>query len=184
LGEEYCRFYAARSTMRCVSIRPLSVYGPNQDLSTGYIGQLIDGWLLGQPVRLSGHPRFLRDFVHIDDVVDVCLGAATTSCEYDVINAGSGQATSLRSLVAEFASLCGDSLEVEYAPPSPGTIERALADVTHPAGPRPSSQAARRRSARHHRLLPVDEEGCYLTPWWRSSSLRASAPGSGTRCRS
>lgn len=130
VGEEYCRFYAARSSMRCVSIRPFSVYGPDQDLSTGYIGQLIDGWLSGRPVRLSGHPRFLRDFVHIDDVVDLSLAAATTSCEYDVINAGSGQATSLSSLVAEFASLCGDSLEVQYAPPSAGTIERTLADVT------------------------------------------------------
>ena len=130
LGEEYCRFYAAHSAMRCVSIRPFSVYGPDQDLSTGYIGQLIDGWLTGQPVTLSGHPRFLRDFVHIDDVVDVCLGAARTPPEHDVINAGSGQATSLRSLVAEFASLCGDSLDVRYAPAGAGTIERTLAEVT------------------------------------------------------
>ena len=130
LGEEYCRYFTDRSAMRCVSVRPFSVYGPGQDLSTGYIGQLIDGWLTERPVTLSGHPRFLRDFVHIDDVVDLCLAAAEPRCSHDIVNAGSGQATALSSLVAEFASLCGDSMQVDYAPAGAGTIERTLADVT------------------------------------------------------
>lgn len=130
LGEEYCRRYAACSGMRCVSVRPFSVYGPAQDLSVGYIGQLLDGWQSRRPVKLSGEPRFLRDFVYIDDVVDVCLAVACTEKPYDIVNAGSGQATSLQSLVADFASLCGDSLQVEYAPASSGTIERTLADIT------------------------------------------------------
>jgi UDP-glucose 4-epimerase len=130
LGEEYCRYYAARSAMKCVSVRPFSVYGPDQDLSTGYVGQLIEAWLTGRPATLSGHPSFLRDFVHIDDVVGVCLGAAHPSFVHDVVNAGSGQATSLQTLVAEFAALCGESIDVDYAPAGNGTIERTLADIT------------------------------------------------------
>ena len=130
LGEEYCRYFAARGPLTCVSVRPFSVYGPDQDLSTGYIGQLIDGWLTHRPVTLSGQPRYLRDFVHIDDVVDLCLAAAVPGCRYSVVNAGSGQATALSTLVADFASLCGESIQVDYAPASPGTIERTLADVT------------------------------------------------------
>lgn len=130
LGEEYCRYYAARGAMDCVSVRPFSVYGPDQDLHTGYIGQLIEAWLSNRPATLSGQPRFLRDFVHIDDVVDVCLAAARRPDAYDVVNAGSGQATSLQTLVADFASLCGDSIHVEYSPARAGTIERTLADLT------------------------------------------------------
>lgn len=130
LGEEYCRYYTARSPMTCVSVRPFSVYGPDQDLHTGYVGQLIEAWLSNGSATLSGQPRFLRDFVHVDDVVDLCLAAAHDPGRYDVVNAGSGQATSLQTLVAVFASLCGDSLQVDYAEPGAGTIERTLADLT------------------------------------------------------
>ncbi len=129
LGEEYCKHYAARGSMRCVSVRPFSVYGPGQDLSTGYIGQLIEAWLWSRSATLSGRPDFLRDFVHIDDVVDVCLAAARDSRGYDVVNAGSGQATSLRDLVRHFTALCGDRVDSRFSPARPGTIECTLADV-------------------------------------------------------
>ncbi len=130
LAEQYCDHFTNHGTMRCVSIRPFSVYGPRQDLSTGYIGQLIEGWLQGRPVRLSGEPSALRDFVHVDDVVDLCMAAADPSCTYRVLNSGSGQATSLSTLVSAFASMCGVSMEVDYAKPSAGTIERTLGNVT------------------------------------------------------
>jgi UDP-glucose 4-epimerase len=129
MSEEYCKYYAARSNMRCVSIRPFSVYGPGQDLSTGYVGQLIDGWLSRRPVTLPGKPDFLRDFVHVNDVVDICFAAARRDHSYEVINAGSGRSASLRDLISEFAMLCGNSIDVTYSAAKPGTITRTLADV-------------------------------------------------------
>jgi UDP-glucose 4-epimerase len=129
VSEEHCRYYAARSTMRCISVRPFSVYGPRQDLSTGYVGQLIQGWLSHRPVPLAGRPDFLRDFVHIDDVVDVCLAAATYKYSFDVVNVGTGKGTSLADLVSEFAQLCGDGINVNYTPARAGTIQRARADA-------------------------------------------------------
>lgn len=156
LGEEYCRYYATRSAMKCVSVRPFSVYGPDQDLSTGYVGQLIEAWLTGRRATLSGRPSFLRDFVHVDDVVGVCLGAAHPSFLHDVVNAGSGQATSLHTLVAEFAALCGDSIDVDYAPAGDGTIERTLADITR------TVQALGRRPVPLHLGLPE------AIAWFRS----------------
>lgn len=129
VSEDYCKYYTARGGMRCISVRPFSVYGPDQDLSTGYIGQLIHAWLSRRPVTLSGEPGFLRDFVHVDDVVEVCLAAARADQPFEVVNAGSGHATSLQDLVLEFASLCGGDIDVRYSPARAGTIERTLADV-------------------------------------------------------
>jgi UDP-glucose 4-epimerase len=128
MSEEHCKYYAARSSMRCVSVRPFSVYGPGQDLNTGYIGQLIEGWLSRRPVTLSGNPDFVRDFVHVNDVVDVCLAATRVDHSF-VINAGTGRSTRLKDLVSEFAMLCGDSVEVRYVPARPGTITHTLADM-------------------------------------------------------
>ena len=129
MSEQYCKYYAAHSTMRCVSIRPFSVYGPGQDLTAGYIGQLIEGSLARRPVTLSGRPDFVRDFVHVDDVAKVCLAAAEADQPFDVVNAGSGRATILSDLVSEFARVCGHSIDVRYKTARTGTIERTLADV-------------------------------------------------------
>jgi UDP-glucose 4-epimerase len=129
MSEQYCRYYAARRAMRCVSVRPFSVYGPGQDLTTGYIGQLIDAALARRPVTLSGRPDFVRDFVHVDDVAKVCLAAAEADQPFDVVNAGSGRGTILSDLVSELATVCGHSIDVRYRTARTGTIERTLADV-------------------------------------------------------
>jgi UDP-glucose 4-epimerase len=115
--------------MRCIALRPYSVYGPGQDLSTGYIGQLLEAWTAGTPVALSGNPAFVRDFVHIDDVVDACLASAVQDQPFDVVNVGSGTATSLGALLELFTSLSGAELNVSFKPARRGTIERMLADL-------------------------------------------------------
>jgi nucleoside-diphosphate-sugar epimerase len=116
--------------MRCVSLRPFSVYGPGQDFSTGYIGQLLEAWTAGTPVALSGHAGFIRDFVHNDDVVAVSLAAALEDQPFDVVNVGSGSPTTLGELLETFAAVTGAELDVRFKPARPGTIERTLADLT------------------------------------------------------
>ena len=128
--EDYCRHFTTHSDMRCVSLRPFSVYGPGQDLSTGYIGQLLEAWTAGTPVALSGHADFVRDFVHIDDVVDICLAAALDDQPFDIVNVGSGSPTTLKELVELFARLSGAALDVSFKQARRGTIERTLADLT------------------------------------------------------
>lgn len=129
VSEQACSYFAAHSEMRCISVRPFSVYGPGQDLRTGYIGQLLEGRRTGLPVTFSGTPNYLRDFVHIDDVVSICLAAVQADQEFTVVNAGSGAATSLDDLVSAFVSLSGDRVDVDYAPARAGTITRTLADA-------------------------------------------------------
>ena len=127
--EDYCRHFTAHTGMRCVSLRPFSVYGPGQDLSTGYIGQLLEAWTAGTPVALSGHAGFIRDFVHIDDVVDICLASAFHDQPFDVVNVGSGSPTTLGALLELFASLSGAELDVSFKSARRGTIERMLGDL-------------------------------------------------------
>ena len=133
VSEQTCAYVDARSAMLCLAVRPFSVYGPGQDLSTGYVGQLLEGWRTGGRVTLTGEPDYVRDFVHVDDVVGISLAAAETDHDVHVVNAGSGHATSLRELVSSFTSLCGDDLEVQYAPARAGTITRTLADTRRSA---------------------------------------------------
>lgn len=130
ITEDYCRYFTATTGMRCISLRPYSVYGPGQDFSTGYIGQLLEAWTDGKGVALSGGPEFVRDFVHIDDVVDMCLASALADQPFDVVNVGSGGPTTLGALIDLFCSQLGAELDVSFKPARRGTIERMLADLT------------------------------------------------------
>lgn len=130
VAEHYCAHFAQRLGMPTCAIRPFSVYGPGQDTHTGYIGALLESLRRGHRVALSGDPDFVRDFVHIDTVVDLCV-AATVSDESPplILNAGSGQATTLAQLVKAFETVTERTLHVSYRDPRPGTLRFTLADT-------------------------------------------------------
>ena len=160
--EELCRYFTAQRGMRCISLRPFSVYGPGQDLNTGYIGQLLEGWTSGNPVTLSGEPGFVRDFVHIDDVVDLCVAAALRDHPFDVVNVASGIAVTLAELVDLCTSLFGRELQVSYKPAARGTIRRTLADLTRQRAlldrdPVPLADGLPGTAEAHRRALEADD---------------------------
>jgi nucleoside-diphosphate-sugar epimerase len=128
VNEEYARRFHAVSRMEVVVVRPFSVYGPEQDLDTGYVGMLLRGLRDGTAVELPAAPTFLRDFVYITDVVELCRRAALSPMPgLTILNAGSGQPTRLDDLVSILGQLTGRQLEVSYKPPGPGTLTRTLA---------------------------------------------------------
>ncbi|MDW3220180.1 MAG: NAD-dependent epimerase/dehydratase family protein [Acidimicrobiales bacterium] len=130
VAEHYCAHFANELGMATCSIRPFSVYGPGQDTHTGYIGALLESLRRGQRVVLSGDPEFVRDFVHIDTVVDLCVSAVTSEKTPPLLlNAGSGEATTLAQLVKAFETVTERTLRVSYRDPRPGTLRFTLADT-------------------------------------------------------
>ncbi|MFT5202501.1 MAG: nucleoside-diphosphate-sugar epimerase [Candidatus Aldehydirespiratoraceae bacterium] len=130
VAEHYCAHFARELGMDTCSIRPFSVYGPGQDTHTGYIGALLESLRLGHRAVLSGDPDFVRDFVHIDTVVDLCVSAAISEKTPPLIlNAGSGEATTLGLLVKAFETVTNQPLNVTFRVPRPGTLRFTLADT-------------------------------------------------------
>lgn len=131
VAEHYCAHFAEQLDMATCSIRPFSVYGPGQDTHTGYIGALLESLRRGHRVVLAGAPDFVRDFVHLDTVVDLCVDAVCSEHPPPlVLNAGSGRATTLAELVTAFETVTERPLRVSYRDPRPGTLRFTLADTT------------------------------------------------------
>jgi nucleoside-diphosphate-sugar epimerase len=130
VAEHYCAHFARERDLQTTSIRPFSVYGPGQDTHTGYIGALLESLRRGHRVVLPGDPDFVRDFVHIDTVVDLCVRATLSEQAPPlVLNAGSGEATTLAQLVKAFETVTDRRLAVTYRDPRPGTLRFTLADT-------------------------------------------------------
>jgi nucleoside-diphosphate-sugar epimerase len=90
----------ARSRQRpIVTLRLFSTYGPG-DNPRRLVPRIIEGALRGTPIRLS-RPEITRDWVYIDDVVDLYVEAAESvrTLRGGVFNAGSGTGTPIGEVV-------------------------------------------------------------------------------------
>lgn len=97
-----------------LTLRLFSTYGPD-DNPRRLVPRVIAGALTGEPIRLS-RPEISRDWVYVDDVVDLYLEAGERAAGLGggVYNAGSGVATSLGEITELLLQLTGSTAAPEW----------------------------------------------------------------------
>lgn len=107
--EAICRFSELRPTV----LRLFAVYGPGQSLDF-LLPSLLEALRSGQPLSMTGGEQ-RRDFIWLDDVVDVLLAvAAEGSCKGRTLDVCTGQSCSLKELVELLSSLSGRPVPVTF----------------------------------------------------------------------
>jgi nucleoside-diphosphate-sugar epimerase len=109
-----------------VHLRLFSVYGPGEDPAR-LVPSLVDTALTGRTLELSPGEQ-VRDFVHVEDVVDAILAAAfAPRLSEPVLNVGTGVQTSVRdaaTLVARAAGVDGSCFRFGAKPYRDASRER------------------------------------------------------------
>jgi len=98
VGEEYCKAFYQRYGIEYCCLRYFNVYGARQD-ERFVISSFIGNVLSNEAIQIYGDGMQTRDFTYIDDAVNMSLLAGITadaSCQ--VINIGTGVATTMREL--------------------------------------------------------------------------------------
>ena len=116
VSEQYLRLYSKIFDLPAVSLRFFNVYGPRLDPEGPYalvIGRFLKLHKEGKPLTIVGDGEQTRDYVHVSDVVRALLSAAESDTvgEGEVINVGTGVATSVNALAGHFGG------EKAYLPP-------------------------------------------------------------------
>jgi len=102
-GERYHRLYSLVHHIPAVSLRITNPFGPRQNVRAGKYG--IVNWFLtqamrGETLRIFGEGKQLRDYIYIDDLIEVILRVAMLpGLEGQVYNAGMGRGTIFREMV-------------------------------------------------------------------------------------
>ena len=116
-GEQYHVVYNNVFGIRACSLRLTNVYGPRQLIRhnrQGFIGWFIRLALEGRTIQIYGDGSQMRDFVHVDDVVDAFLRAGVSdACNGGVYNVGGTDPISHRELTALLIDAAGSGC-VEY----------------------------------------------------------------------
>jgi UDP-glucose 4-epimerase len=117
-----------------VALRIFNAYGPGQPLPPVHapvIPQFVQQIGGHGSVVVFGDGKQTRDFVYVDDVVDALISAAQApNIDQQVINVGSGEETSLNSLISCIAATLGEKANVLYNDEVSGGIARLVADVS------------------------------------------------------
>lgn len=110
-AEGYHRLYANNHGLATVSLRITNPYGPRQRTTSGKYGLV--NWFLrlatqGQPLTVFGDGTQLRDYVYIDDLVEVMLRSGLIrELKGQTFNAGRGEGTRFREMAEAVVATVG-----------------------------------------------------------------------------
>jgi UDP-glucose 4-epimerase len=130
-GEIYLNTFRHLYDLDCSHIAPANVYGPRQDPhgEAGVVAIFSRALLSGKPTRVFGDGSNTRDYVFVDDVVDVFVRAAGTQGGGQRFNIGTGVETSDRQLHSVVATADGTTDDPEFHPPRLGDLKRSCLDI-------------------------------------------------------
>ncbi|SRR5579885_570961 len=120
-----CEFLARvayqRHGLRSVIYRPFSGYGEDQDLSYPFpsICKRILDAPNGSEIDVWGSGLQMRDFIHIEDCVDIVLATMDKIDDASPLNLSTGIFTSFIDLMQAASGLCGKSLRFKTQPDKP-----------------------------------------------------------------
>jgi nucleoside-diphosphate-sugar epimerase len=133
-SEAYCPVWYALYGLETVALRYFNVFGPNQDPNGEYaavIPRFISTVLAKDRPVIYGDGDQSRDFIYVDNVVEINLLAATLpAATGQVLNVGMGSRVTLNQLVTMLGEIIGRPIQSIYLPPRPGDVRDSLADIT------------------------------------------------------
>jgi len=119
----------AESDIPSITLRLGNVYGPRQrkDLEGGVIAIFLGKWREKKPITVFGDGSGERDYVYVGDIADAVTSSFSGKWT-GMYNIGTGVATSVNTLIAEFEKLLGPAPGIEHAPARPVELKRACVD--------------------------------------------------------
>lgn len=115
-----------------VTVRPFNNYGPRQNdgAFAAIVPLTIKRLLQGEAPVIEGDGLQTRDFIYVEDTVAAIVAlAAKPDASGQTLNVGSGQETSIRTIVETLCSIAGYDGEIIEAPARVADVRRHRADV-------------------------------------------------------
>lgn len=136
-GVKMCEFYRKQYGRDFISAMPCNLYGKGDhyDLTRSHV---IPALLMkahtakssGQPLKVWGSGRALREFLYVDDLADALVFLLKNYSGAGPINVGSGQEVSIAELAEKIADCAGCPAGVEFDSTGPEGVLRKVMDCS------------------------------------------------------
>lgn len=126
-GERLCA-QARDAGVRLTVVRPFSGYGHTQSLDYPFPSFVARAVRRDDPFEIWGTGTQVRDWIHVDDVIDGTLAAVDAEC-YGPVNLGTGRATSMLGLAGMICQAVGYKPRFDVDPDAPAGVQYRVADT-------------------------------------------------------
>lgn len=132
-ADHYCRLYHDLYEVDTVALRYFNAYGPRQQGGdySGVISIFRDQAHANDPITVEGDGNQTRDFVHVDDIVQANLLAATTDATGEAFNIGTGTTITIRELAETIRDVTSADSDIVHVDPREGDITHSQAAITN-----------------------------------------------------
>ena len=115
-GEYLAKIVAEKYGIHVTCVRPFSGYGEGQDFSYP-IPSIVQRFVNKEnPIEVWGDGEQIRDFVHIDDVIECMIIALNKISDGSAVNIGSGFPVSFNAVINKLAEISGHSPGIKPLP--------------------------------------------------------------------
>ncbi|WP_227374079.1 NAD-dependent epimerase/dehydratase family protein [Haladaptatus halobius] len=126
-ARQFCDLYG----LETVVLRYFNIYGSRQNPEySAVVRVFLDQARRGDPITIEGDGTQTRDFVHVSDVVQANLSAATTDRTGEAFNIGTGESVPIRELAETVRDVTDSDSDIVHTDPRPGDIDHSRADVS------------------------------------------------------
>ena len=107
-AENYCHLYKRAFNINSIILRLPQVYGPSLTHSDTHsiINKFIEKALKNEEFKVNGYGNDIKDFVYIDDVIDLIIRALKSDICEGTFNVGSGKKIKLIDVAKKIINIC------------------------------------------------------------------------------
>lgn len=131
-ADQYAQLYHEQYGLETVMLRYFNAYGPRQvaNAYSGVVSIFLDQARNGEPITVEGDGTQIRDFVHVSDIVQANLLAASADVAGEAYNVGTGRSVSVLELAEAVQQVAQTESEIVHTDPRPSDISRSRADIS------------------------------------------------------
>ena len=130
--EKYLGLYRRLHGLDYCVLRVANPYGPYQVPfnNQGVVASILQRALSGEAVEIWGDGEIVRDFIHIDDVVDTLIAAVDYAGPKRVFNVGSGIGRSVNQIITDVETVLKlGPIARDYKPARPADVPVNVLDI-------------------------------------------------------
>jgi UDP-glucose 4-epimerase len=128
IGERLCQFYCDRSDLKVIILRPFNIFG--KSMRDGFlIANLVNSVKNGEKTTIENKSS-RRDFLYIDDFVDLILRIKDYDSKYEIFNVGSGVSYSFEDVVNKIEKITSKKINIGYNDNKETFIPEVTADIS------------------------------------------------------
>jgi len=134
--ENYLHYFHKTHGQNYTVLRIANPYGGRQKNTRqqGIIPVIMNNIAHGLPMTVYGDGTMVRDYIYIDDVVDIIVKSLGTDLQFKVYNVGSGLGVSINQLIEAAEKVIGKSAIIEHKEQPATFVQTSVLDnsrITH-----------------------------------------------------